>query len=55
MASMKASVCLDINGNELKVTPDRNRKKLSELLAATPYLCWQGRGLGHRAPVGAEL
>jgi hypothetical protein len=28
MASMKASVCLDINGNELKVTPDRNRKKL---------------------------
>jgi antitoxin ChpS len=48
-------VSVDINGNELKVTPDRKRKKLSELLAATPHDVSRVEGWDTMQPVGAEL
>jgi antitoxin ChpS len=48
-------VLVEINGVELKVKPDRQRPKLSELLAATPVGLCRAEGWEDIPSVGDEL
>lgn len=48
-------VSVEITGEELKLKPARKRKKLSELLAATPEGIHRIDGWDTMPPTGAEL
>ena len=48
-------VFVEINGTELKVKPRRERRTLSDLLAATPEGLCRAEGWDEMPSVGAEL
>lgn len=48
-------VLLQINGHELVVKPDRQRKTLTQLLAATPAAATRVDGWDDLQHVGAEI
>ncbi|MEQ1531212.1 MAG: AbrB/MazE/SpoVT family DNA-binding domain-containing protein [Methylococcales bacterium] len=50
-----SSLVVEINGAELKIHPGRQRKKLSELLAATPEGLCRADEWENMPTAGAEL
>jgi len=50
-----ARLAIEINGEELRVKPGRQRPKLAELLAATPEGVCRAEGWDEMAPAGEEL
>lgn len=48
-------VLLEINGDELKLKPGRQRPKLAELLAATPEGLCRAEGWDEMTSTGTEL
>ena len=50
-----ARLAIEINGEELKVKPGRQRPKLAELLAATPEGVCRAEAWDAMAPAGEEL
>jgi len=48
-------VCVEIQGAELKIKPDRQRPKLADLLAATPEGFCRAEGWDEMLSAGAEL
>jgi antitoxin ChpS len=50
-----ARLTLEINGDELRLKPVRQRKSLGQLLAQTPPGLHRVEGWDELAPVGAEM
>jgi antitoxin ChpS len=48
-------VSVEVNGDELKIKPSRQRPKLSDLLAATPMGLCRTEGWEEMASTGNEL
>ena len=48
-------VCVEIQGAELKIKPDRQRPTLADLLAATPEGLCRAEGWDEMPSAGAEL
>ncbi|MBB1075236.1 AbrB/MazE/SpoVT family DNA-binding domain-containing protein [Rhodoferax sp. 4810] len=48
-------VAIEISGDALKITPQRSRQSLRELLAATPPGLCRADGWDEMNPVGEEL
>ncbi len=49
-----ARLAIEINGEELRVKPDRQRPSLAELLAATPPGVCRVEGWDEMVPAGEE-